>query len=123
MTQPVYVLLGVGAGFLFLSIAALRTNSPSQSAWTNELVLPPRWLAPAIGLIPSVQTDPHVVTRGTVFWYWFSITWITFTLLVSEYAQPFPGIVWYAVLLVGLSIGVGWVLASLARHYWPYEGA
>jgi hypothetical protein len=121
MSRIVLLFVGVGVLFLFISIASLRARSPSESAWANKLVLPPRWLAPGFGLVPSIQIDPRAVPRGIVYFYWSSIAWLASALLFSQYAERGLGFVWYFAVVVAASMGVGWVIASLASRYWPFE--
>jgi hypothetical protein len=119
MSRVIDILVWGGVIFLAISIAALRTRSLAQSDWADKLVLPPRWLAPAFGLVPSVQTDPRAVPRGTVYWYWFSIAWIGCVLLFSRFTQD---VTEFTFALAVVPTGIGWILASVIGRYWPYKG-
>jgi hypothetical protein len=103
---------------MVISVWMIRIKEQAASRWANQLVLPPRWLAPAFGLIPSIQDNPRAIPRGSVLIYWFSVAWILFNLLSSSMVQPGPSIAWYSVGLFASSAVVGFAMAWLSGRYW-----
>ena len=103
---------------MVISVWIIRIKEQAASRWANQLVLPPRWLAPAFGLIPSIQENPRAIPRGSVLIYWLSAASIVFNLLFSSMAQPGPGIAWYFVALFASSVVVGFAMAWLSGRYW-----